>query len=146
MGEHKGHGNKAPNYPDLDESGQPGSRAGANAGKGQNVGSQGGMQNQGSQQSGKQQDIDQQTLDKQSIGQQGGRKQEGKQQQDTGSQQGAGSQRQNQQRGGQQATGGTPSLDDLNADRDSRDQGSSGSASRQMDQQSDWEGKQGKNR
>lgn len=127
MGEHKGHGDKAPNYPDLDESGQTGSRAGANVGKGQNVGSQSGMQNQGSQQSGKQQDIDKQTIDKQSIGQGGGRKQEGKQQQGSGSEQSAGNQRQNLQQGGQQATGGNPAQDDLDADRNIRKQGSPGS-------------------
>jgi hypothetical protein len=127
MGEHKGHGDKAPNYPDLGESGQPGSRAGANAGKGQNVGSQGGMQNTGSQQSGKQQDTDRQTVDKQSIGPGSGRQQEGKQQQGTGSQQGAGNQRQNLQQGGQQSTGGTAAQDDLDADRNIRKQGPPGS-------------------
>jgi hypothetical protein len=82
---------------------------------------------------------------KQSTGQQGGRTQEGKQP-DTGSRQGAGAQQQNQQHGGQHASGGTPALDDLNADRASRDQGSPGSGSRQMDQQSDWQGKQDKQR
>jgi len=35
---------------------------------------------------------------------------------------------------------------DLNANRDSRDQGPPGGGSRQMDQQSGWEGKQDKNR
>jgi len=82
---------------------------------------------------------------KQSTGQQDGRTQEGKQH-DTGSRQGAGAQQQNQQHGGQHASGGTPALDDLNADRASRDQGSPGSGSRQMDQQSDWQGKQDKQR
>lgn len=72
-------------------------------------------------------------------------KQEGKQP-DTGSRQGAGGQQQNQQHGGQHASGGTPALDDLNADRASRDQGSPGSGSRHMDQQSDWQGKQDKQR
>jgi hypothetical protein len=83
--------------------------------------------------------------DKHATVQQGGRTQEGKQH-DIGSRQGAGGQQQNQQHGGQHASGGTPALDDLNADRDSRDQGSPGSGSRQMDQQSDWAGKQDKQR
>ena len=80
---------------------------------------------------------------KQSTGRQGGHTQEGN---DTGGRQGAGGQKQNQQHGGQHASGGTPALDDLNADRASRDQGSPGSGSRQMDQQSDWQGKQDKQR
>ncbi|MEM8513876.1 hypothetical protein RCH14_003212 [Massilia sp. MP_M2] len=83
--------------------------------------------------------------DKHSTGQQGGRTQEGKQH-DTRGQQGTGGQHQNQQHGGQHASGGTPALDDLNADRASRDQGSPGSESRQMDQQSGWDGKQDKQR
>lgn len=100
-----------------------------------------GMGQSGNLQSGKQDIAD----DKQPAGQQGSRMQEGKQQ-DTGSRQGTGGQQQNQQHGGQHASGGTPALDDLNADRDSRDQGSPGSGSRQMDQQNDWAGKQDKQR
>ena len=100
-----------------------------------------GMGQSGNLQSGKQDTAG----DKQPAGQQGSRMQEGKQQ-DTGSRQGNGGQQQNQQHGGQHASGGTPALDDLNADRDSRDQGSPGSGSRQMDQQSDWAGKQDKQR
>ena len=100
-----------------------------------------GMQQNSNLQGGKQ-DI---AGNKQSTGQQGGRTQEGKQH-DTGSRQSAGAQQQNQQHGGQHASGGTPALDDLNADRASRDQGSPGSGSRQMDQQSGWQGKQDKQR
>jgi len=94
MGENKGHSDKAPNYPELDEMGSAASRAGQNA----------------------------------------------------GNRQSAGGQRQNQQKGGQHASGGTPALDDLNADLDSRNRGSLGNASQQMDQTSGWDGKQDKNR
>ena len=123
MGEHKGHSDKAPNYPELDEMGSAASRAGQNAGNQQSAGKQ--------QDAGQQQDS--------SIKQQD-------QQQRRGNQQSAGGQRQNQQQGGQHASGGTPALDDLNADLDSRDRGSPGNASRQMDHTSDWNGKQDKNR
>lgn len=127
MGEHKGHGDKAPNYPDLGESDQPGSRAGANAGKGQNAGSHGGMQHSGSQQSGRQQDTDKQKGDKQSMGPGSGRQQEGKQQHGTGSQQGTGTGGQNLQQDGQQSRSGTPAQDDLDAERNIRKQGPPGS-------------------
>ena len=100
-----------------------------------------GMQQNSNLQSGRQEIAG----NKQSTGKQNGRTQEGRQH-DSGSRQGAGAQQQNQQHGGQHASGGTPALDDLNADRDSRDQGSPGSGSRQMDQQSDWQGKQDKQR
>lgn len=131
MGEHKGHSDKAPNYPELDEKGSAASRAGQNAGNQQSAGKQ--------QDAGQQQDS--------SIQQQG-KQQDQKQdpQQRRGNQQSAGGQRQNQQQGGQHASGGTPALDDLNADLDSRDRGSPGNASRQMDHTSDWNGKQDKNR
>jgi len=128
MGENKGHGNKAPNYPELDEQGSAASRAGQSAGNQQSAGKQ--------QDTGQQQDS--------SIGQ--GSKQQNIEKQSGGNQQGAGGQRQNQQHGGQHASGGTPALDDLNADLDSRNRGSLGNASQQMDQTNDWNGKQDKNR
>lgn len=133
MGENKGHGDKAPNYPAMNELDSGANRAGQQGGNKQSTGNP--------QDAGKQ-DINQQK----SGGQQPGRKQDSDKQQNTGSQQSTGGQRQNQQQGGQHASGGTPALDDLNADLDSRNQGPSGSASRQMDQQSGWEGKQDKNR
>lgn len=128
MGENKGHGNKAPNYPELDEQGSAASRAGQSAGNQQSAGKQ--------QDTGQQQDS--------SIGQ--GSKQQNIEKQSGGNQQGAGGQRQNQQHGGQHASGGTPALDDLNADLGSRNRGSLGNASQQMDQTNDWNGKQDKNR
>lgn len=133
MGENKGHGDKAPNYPELDEQGSAAHRAGQSAGNQQSAG--------GQQDAGKQQDLSiqqgsMQGSDQQSIGQQSGRKQDSGQQQNTGS----------QQKGGQHASGGTPALDDLNAGLDSRNQGPLGNAPQQMDQQSGWDGKQDKNR
>jgi len=132
MGENKGHGDKAPNYPELDEQGSAAHRAGQSAGNQQSAG--------GQQDAGKQQDLSiqqgMQGSNQQSIGQQSGRKQDSGQQQNTGS----------QQKGGQHASGGTPALDDLNAGLDSRNQGPLGNAPQQMDQQSGWDGKQDKNR
>ncbi len=124
MGENKGHSDKAPNYPELDEKGSAASRAGQSAGNQQSAGKQ--------QDAGLQQDS--------SI------QQQKDQQQGRGNQQSAGGQRQNQQKGGQHASGGTPALDDLNADLDSRNRGSLGNASQQMDQTDGWNGKQDKNR
>lgn len=124
MGENKGHSDKAPSYPELDEMGSAASRAGQSAGNRQSAGNQ--------QDAGLQQDR--------SIQQQGSQQQAG------GNQQSAGGQRQSQQKGGQHASGGTPALDDLNADLDSRHRGSLGNASRQMDQTSGWDGKQDENR
>ncbi|PYD87288.1 hypothetical protein DNF23_39005 [Pseudomonas syringae pv. pisi] len=124
MGENKGHSDKAPSYPELDEMGSAASRAGQSAGNRQSAGNQ--------QDAGLQQDS---TI-----------QQQGSQQQAGGNQQSAGGQRQSQQKGGQHASGGTPALDDLNADLDSRHRGSLGNASRQMDQTSGWNGKQDKNR
>ncbi|MGF6179468.1 hypothetical protein ABIB42_000466 [Massilia sp. UYP32] len=124
MGENKGHSDKAPSYPELDDMGSAASRAGQSAGNRQSAGNQ--------QDAGLQQDS--------SIQQQGSQQQAG------GNQQSAGGQRQSQQKGGQHASGGTPALDDLNADLDSRHRGSLGNASRQMDQTSGWNGKQDKNR
>lgn len=124
MGENKGHSDKAPSYPELDEMGSAASRAGQSAGNRQSAGNQ--------QDAGLKQDS--------SIQQQGSQQQAG------GNQQSAGGQRQSQQKGGQHASGGTPALDDLNADLDSRHRGSLGNASRQMDQTSGWDGKQDKNR
>lgn len=124
MGENKGHSDKAPNYPELDEKGSAASRAGQSAGNQQSAGQQ--------QDAGLQQDS--------SI------QQQKDQQQGRGNQQSAGGQRQNQQKGGQHASGGTPALDDLNADLDSRNRGSLGNASQQMDQTDGWNGKQDKNR
>lgn len=126
MGENKGHNDKAPNYPELDDMGTSANRAGQNAGNQQSAGKQ---QNAGNQQ---QNNIKQQGSDIQ--------------QQDAGNKQSAGGQRQNQQKGGQHASGGTPALDDLNADLDSRNRGSLGNASQQMDQMSGWDGKQDKKR
>ncbi|WP_313171008.1 hypothetical protein [Massilia oculi] len=128
MGENKGHSDKAPNYPELDEKGSAASRAGQSAGNQQSAGQQ--------QDAGLQQDS--------SIQQQKDQQQD--QQQGRGNQQSAGGQRQNQQKGGQHASGGTPALDDLNADLDSRNRGSLGNASQQMDQTDGWNGKQDKNR
>lgn len=128
MGENKGHSDKAPSYPELDEMGSAASRAGQSAGNQQNAGNQ--------------QDTGQQ----QGTIQQQGNSQQVNEQQDVGNQQTAGGQRQNQQTGGQHASGGTPALDDLNADLDSRHRGSLGNASQQMDQTSGWDGKQDKNR
>ncbi|OIJ41475.1 hypothetical protein [Massilia timonae] len=124
MGENKGHSDKAPSYPELDEMGSAASRAGQSAGNRQSAGKQ--------QDAGLQQDR--------SIQQQGSQQQAG------GNQPSAGGQRQSQQKGGQHASGGTPALDDLNADLDSRHRGSLGNASRQMDQTSGWDGKQDENR
>jgi len=124
MGENKGHSDKAPNYPELDEKGSAASRAGQSAGNQQSAGQQ--------QDAGLQQDS--------SI------QQQKDQQQGRGNQQSAGGQRQNQQKGGQHASGGTPALDELNADLDSRNRGSLGNASQQMDQTDGWNGKQDKNR
>ncbi len=128
MGENKGHSDKAPNYPELDEKGSAASRAGQSAGNQQNAGQQ--------QDAGLQQDS---SIQKQKDQQQD-------QQQDRGNQQSAGGQRQNQQKGGQHASGGTPALDDLNADPDSRNRRPLGNASQQMDQTDGWNGKQDKNR
>lgn len=128
MGENKGHGDKAPNYPEIDEMGSAANRAGQSAGNQQSAGNK--------------QDTGQQQI---STEQQGSI-QQGSKQQDVGSQQGAGAQRQNQQHGGQHASGGTPALDDLNADLDSRNRGSLGNAAQQMDQTRGWDGKQDKNR
>ncbi len=127
MGENKGHGDKAPNYPELDEMGSAANRAGQSAGNQQSAGDQ--------QDLGQQQDRNLQ-----------GNKQQNIEQQTGGNQQSAGGQRQNQQQGGQHASGGTPALDDLNADLDSRNRGSLGNASQQMDQTPGWDGKQDKNR
>jgi len=124
MGENKGHSDKAPSYPELDEMGSAASRAGQSAGNQQSADSQ--------------QDA--------SLRQDRTIQQQGSQQQAGGNQQSAGGQRQNQQKGGQHASGGTPALDDLNADLDSRHRGSLGNASQQMDQTSGWNGKQDKNR
>ena len=133
MGENKGHGNKAPNYPELDEMGSAASRAGQSAGNLQSAGNQ--------------QDTGQQQISTEQQGSiQQGSSQQGSKQRDAGSQQGAGAQRQNQQHGGQHASGGTPALDDLNADLDSRNRGSLGNAAQQMDQTRGWDGKQDKNR
>ena len=128
MGENKGHSDKAPNYPELDAKGSAASRAGQSAGNQQSAGQQ--------QDAGLQQDS---SIQKQKDQQQD-------QQKDRGNQQSAGGQRQNQQKGGQHASGGTPALDDLNADLDSRNRGSLGNASQQMDQTDGWNGKQDKNR
>lgn len=129
MGENKGHGDKAPNYPELDEMGSAAYRAGQSAGNQQSAGKQ--------QDTGQQQDrtIQQQGSKQQNIENQAG-----------GNQQSAGGQRQIQQQGGQHASGGTPALDDLNADLDSRNRGSLGNASQQMDQTPGWDGKQDQNR
>lgn len=133
MGENKGHGNKAPNYPEIDEMDSTANRTGQGAGNQQSAGSQ--------RDAGKQQSNSEQQGSKQQ-----GSQQQGSKQQDAGSKQDAGGQRQNQQKGGQHASGGTPALEDLNAGLDSRHQGPLGNAPQQMDQQSDWNGELGKNR
>lgn len=136
MGENKGHGDKSPNYPELDQQGSAANRASSqqsqqDIGNQQSGNQQSGNQQAGKQQSGKQQDIGNQ----QNVGSQSGR------QQDAGNQQSG--QRQNQQKGGQHASGGTPALDDLNADMDSNDKGSSGGA---LKDQGDWNSQQDKKR
>lgn len=133
MGENKGHGDKSPNYPELDQQGSAANRTGSQQSQ-QDIGNQqsgrqqsGNLQS-GSQQQGKQQDINSQ----QNVGsQQSGR------QQDVSNQQSG--QRSNQQKGGQHASGGTPALDDL----DSSSKGSIGNA---QNQQGDWSNQQDKNR
>ena len=114
MGENKGHGNKAPNYPELDEMGSAANRAGQGAGNQQRAENQ------------------------QDTGQLGSIVQ--------GSSQRHTKQQGSEQHGSQHASGGTPALDDLNADLDSRNRGSLGNAAQQMDQTRGWDGKQDKNR
>lgn len=137
MGENKGHGEKSPSYPELDQMGSTASRAGQSAGNQQDTGrpDEGGNRQSGQAGIGQQQDV--------------GSRQSGSQQsgsQRSGSKQGGSGQAQNQQKGGQHASGGTPALDDLNAPLDSRNKGSLGNASQQMDQQDGWQGQQDKNR
>lgn len=143
MGENKGHGDKSPNYPELDQQGSAANRAG----------SQQGQQDIGNQQSGNQQSDYQGSGRQQSGNLQSGNQQQGKQQ-DMNNQQNLGSQqsgrqqdvsnqqsgqRQNQQKGGQHASGGTPALDDL----EDSDKGSIGNA---QNQQGDWNSQQDKKR
>ena len=105
MSENKGHGNKSPNYPELDQQGSAANRAGNQQSQIDSGNLQSGNLQSGTQQSSKQ-DIDSQ--------------------QDVGNQQSG--QSQNRQRGGQHASGGTPALDDLSADLDSKNKGSIGNA------------------
>ena len=137
MGENKGHGDKAPNYPELDQQGSAAQRAGQSAGNLQSAGTQ--------PDTGNQQDSSMQQGSRPSGKAQSGNRDD-QLQQGSGSQQHAGGQQQPQQKGGQHASGGTPALDDLNADLDSRNRGSLGNAAQQMDQTSGWDGKQDKNR
>jgi len=132
MSENKGHGNKSPNYPELDQEGSMANRAG-NQQSQRDIGSQqSDNQQSGSRQSGLQQDSGSQNIgNQQNVSSQSGRRQ------DAGNQQSG--QRQNQQKGGQHASGGTPALDDLDASLDSKNKGSMGSA---LDQQDDWQDKQ----
>ncbi|MGF6272826.1 hypothetical protein ABIB38_001182 [Massilia sp. UYP11] len=94
MGENKGHGDKAPSYPELDEMGSAASRAGSSAGNQQRAESE---QDAGLRQDGNLQ---------------------GSQRQAGASHQSAGGQRQGQQKGGQHASGGIPASDDLNGEQD----------------------------
>lgn len=142
MGENKGHSDKNPSYPELDDMGSAASRAGQSAGNQQSAG---GQQDIGNQQSGHLQgsnlQSDQQQGNKQSSGKQpssGGQQNIGSQQQ---GQQGGQQQGQSQQHGGQHASGGTPALDDLNSK-----QGNSQSASQNDALQTDWDNLQDKHR
>jgi len=121
MGENKGHGTKAPDYPELDDMGSAANRAGNLQG------------------SSGQQDIGNQQSDQQQIGQQGSMQQDVGSQSDTGNQQQG--LKQSQQKGGQHASGGTPALDDLNDKSGNLQSGSLGSAS-----ESDWQQQQEKDR
>lgn len=149
MSENKGHSDKNPSYPELDDMGSAASRAGDNAGNLQSAG----QQDIGNQQSGKLQGSNQSS--KQQGNLQQGSKQQGGKQADIGSQQNIGNQQQglqggqqqgqkqgqqqNQQHGGQHASGGTPALDDLNSKQGSRQSG-------QDAQQTDWDNLQDKHR
>lgn len=130
MSENKGHGNKSPNYPELDQQGSAANRAGSQQ-------SQQDIENlqSGNLQSGQQQPSRQDINSQQNVGQQSGR------QQDMSNQQSG--QRQNQQHGGQHASGGMPALDDLNTDLDSKNKGSIGNA---LKDQGDWNSQQDKKR
>lgn len=114
MGENKGHSDKAPSYPELNEMGSAASRAGQSAGNlpGNQQSADDGL------------DISGQQLESLQGGNQGGQS-GGNQQQ---------GQSQNEQRGGQHASGGTPALDDLNAREGNSQSGSQGNAS-----QADWD-------
>lgn len=129
MGENKGHSDKNPSYPELDDMGSAASRAGQSAGNQQSAG---GQQDIGNQQSGNLQGSNPQN------DQQSGSKQQGSQQQ---GQQGGQQQGQSRQHGGQHASGGTPALDDLNGK-----QGNSQSASQNDALQTDWDNLQDKHR
>jgi hypothetical protein len=129
MSENKGHSDKNPSYPELDDMGSAASRAGQSAGNQQSAG---GQQDIGNQQSGNLQGSNPQN------DQQSGSKQQGSQQQ---GQQGGQQQGQSQQHGGQHASGGTPALDDLNSK-----QGNSQSASQNDALQTDWDNLQDKHR
>jgi hypothetical protein len=147
MGENKGHSDKNPSYPELDDMGSAASRAGINAGNQQSAG---GPQDIGNQQSGDLQGSNQQS-NLQNDQQQGNKQQGSKQassgsqqqggQQQGGQQQGGQQQGQSQQHGGQHASGGTPALDD----RDSK-QGNLQSASQKDALQTDWDNLQDKHR
>lgn len=146
MSENKGHSNKNPSYPELDDMGSAASRAGVSAGNQQSAG----QQDIGNQQSGNLQGKNQQSNlqqgSKQSSGKQpnvGGQQNIGNQQQglqggqQQGQKQGQKQGQQNQQHGGQHASGGTPALDDLNSKQGSRQSG-------QDAQQTDWDNLQDK--
>lgn len=145
MGENKGHSDKNPSYPELDDMGSAASRAGDNAGN-----QQSGQQDIGNQRSGNLQDNSQHSISQQRSVQdsnnqqsnkQGSSKQSSEQQGGTlqqGRQQGQG---QSQQKGGQHASGGTPALDDLNKQQGNSQSGSQGNAS-----QADWNNLKDKDR
>lgn len=134
MGENKGHSDKNPSYPELDDIGSAASRAGLNAGNQQSAG---GQQDIGNQQSGNLQGSNLQSDQKQGSKQSSGKQPSSGGQQNIGSQQ----QGQSQQHGGQHASGGTPALDDLNSK-----QGNSQSASQNDALQTDWDNLQDKHR
>ncbi len=127
MSENKGHSDKNPSYPELDDMGSAASRAGDKAGNQQSAG----QPDVGNQQSGKLQGSNQSSKQdsKQQGSQQQGSQQQGQKQR----------QQQNQQHGGQHASGGTPALDDLNSKQGSRQSG-------QDAQQTDWDNLQDKHR
>jgi hypothetical protein len=122
MGENKGHSDKNPSYPELDDMGSAASRAGDHAGN-----QQSGQQDIGDQQSGNLQDNSQHSISQQHSVQASSNKQSIKQ----GS----------AQHGGQHASGGTPALDDLNKQQGSSQSGSQGNAS-----QADWNNLEDKDR
>jgi len=125
MGENKGHSDKNPSYPELDDMGSGVNRA-------TDPQSADGQLDIGNEQSGNLQGSSQQGSSQQQGSEQQGSQQQGNQQQNGG---------QSQQHGGQHASGGTPALDDLNAQEGNRQSGAQSDA-----MQTDWSKQQDKDR